>query len=89
VPSASRPITEGTPSSGTERDSDALVQAIGRVQAEARRDATLTQALSATELDLAVESIVRELWHDSPIKTFVPVLALRQTRDRLLIPMTE
>jgi hypothetical protein len=31
-----------------------------------------------------VESTVRDLWHDSPIKTFVPVLALRLTREAIL-----
>jgi hypothetical protein len=54
------------------------------VQVEAQRDPELSRLLSAIELDLVVDSIVRDLWRDSLIKTFVPVLALRQTRERIL-----
>jgi hypothetical protein len=67
-----------------DRDAEALHEAIGRIQTEARRDATLTGLLPAPELDRVVESTVRDLWHDSPIKTFVPVLALRLTREAIL-----
>jgi len=83
VPSARQSFAERTPAEDAAGDADALLQAIDRVQAEARRDATLTQALTPSELDLVVDSTVRELWHDGPISTFVPVLALRQTRDRI------
>ena len=84
VPSARHSFAGCTPVEDAGGDADALLQAIDRVQAEARRDATLSQALSASDLDLVVDSIVRELWHGSPIKTFVPVLALRLTRDRII-----
>ena len=84
VPSARHSFAGRTPVEDAGGDADALLQAINRVQAEARRDATLSQALSASDLELVVDSIVRELWHGSPIKTFVPVLALRLTRDRII-----
>ncbi len=83
-PSARHSFAERAPVEDAGGDADALLQAIDRVQSEARRDATLSQALSPSDLDLVVDSIVRELWHGSPIKTFVPVLALRQTRDRII-----
>lgn len=63
--------------------------AISRVQAEARRDASLTCLISTTELDRVVESTVRDLWHDSPVKTFVPVLAMRQARESVLAATRE
>lgn len=66
-----------------DRETEALRQAIGRVQAEARRDPSLSLLLPASDLDRVVESTVRGMWFDSLIKTYVPVLALRHARESI------
>lgn len=56
------------------------------VIAQVRRDLTRHHAIAAPfdedDLDRVAETVVRELW-ESRVRTFVPVLALRQARELL------
>jgi hypothetical protein len=55
---------------------------IAQVQRQLADDASRVMMLEPTILDQVAERAVRELW-GSRIKTFVPVLALRQAREIL------
>ena len=52
---------------------------IAQVRRQLADDAPLDRTLEATLLDSLAERTVRELW-GSRVKTFVPILALRQAR---------
>jgi hypothetical protein len=54
---------------------------IAQVRRQLERDG-LAMPGGALDLDSVVDRAVRELWH-SRVKTFVPVLALRQAREML------
>lgn len=70
-------------------DEQELTEAIWRVQQDARRDGALVDRLSIHELDRSIEEIVRELWADSRVKAFVPLIALRHARAALGLPEGE
>ena len=55
---------------------------IAQVRRQLTDDAPLDRAGETTLLDSVAERAVRELW-SSRVKTFVPVLALRQAREVL------
>src|SRR5918998_3087624 len=55
---------------------------IAQVRRQLADDPALGTPLEATLLDHVAERSVRELW-ESRVKTFVPVLALRQARELL------
>ena len=55
---------------------------IVRLQRDARDDPRLA-AIPATTRDQSIERAVQELWATSRVKTFLPVLALRQARAAL------
>lgn len=55
---------------------------IAQVRRQLTDDAPLGRTAETTLLDLVAERAVRELW-ESRIKTFVPVLALREAREVL------
>ena len=55
---------------------------IAQVRRQLTDDPVLTTPLEANLLDDVAERVVRELW-ESRVKTFVPVLALRQAREML------
>ncbi len=56
---------------------------IGHLRRQLRDDPVVSRRAEPAELDALAEAAVRELW-DAPVKTFVPVLALRSVREGLL-----
>ena len=55
---------------------------IAQVRRQLADDPALGTPLAATLLDRVADRAVRDLW-ESRIKTFVPVLALREAREKL------
>ena len=55
---------------------------IAQVRRQLADDPVLTTPLEANLLDHVADRVVRELW-ESRVKTFVPILALRQARELL------
>lgn len=55
---------------------------IARLQRELRADPR-QRAVAPARLDATIAQTVRELWDQSRVKTFVPLLAMRETRERL------
>lgn len=70
-------------------DDQELAEAIRRVQQDARVDRILANQLPEQELDHVIEGIVRDLWANSRVTTFVPLIALRQARATLGPPAGE
>jgi hypothetical protein len=67
----------------TERGSEPTAESVTeKVLADARR--SFASDVDATLLERQVREIVAQLWTDSTtVTTFIPVLALRDLRDRL------
>ncbi len=63
-----------------ERGADDLSELVTRVVRAAREECADGECLVHSVLEDCAATAVRQYW-DSPVKTFVPLLALRQVRD--------